>query len=146
MPAPVVIFDGECAICNGAIRRVLKFDKQGVFRITGNASEVGKALIARSGLPADITQSSVVVVHGDRSWTRSSAVLQVIAFLPLPWKMAAVARIVPRPARDFVYRQIAKHRRKVEGADAACGIPTPELREQWQRQLATMEQLDRGEI
>jgi predicted DCC family thiol-disulfide oxidoreductase YuxK len=146
MPAPVVIFDGECAICNGAIRRVLKFDKHGVFRITGNASDVGKALIARAGLPADVTDSSVVVVHGNQSWTRSSAVLQVIAYLPYPWRVAAVARVVPKSVRDAAYRQIAKHRRKVEGADAECGIPSPELRDQWQRQLATMEQFDKGEI
>jgi predicted DCC family thiol-disulfide oxidoreductase YuxK len=146
MPAPVVIFDGECAICNGAIRRILRLDRNEVFRITGNASDVGKALITRAGLPADITKSSVVFVEGSQAWTHSSAVVQVIARLPAPWKFAAALRVVPRPVRDAVYRLVANHRKKVEGADAACGIPTPKLREQWQRQLATMEDFEAGAI
>jgi predicted DCC family thiol-disulfide oxidoreductase YuxK len=146
MPAPVVIFDGECAICNGAVRRLLQLDKKDVFRITGNGSEVGKALIARAGLPADITQSTIVVVEGTKSWTHSSAIVQLVSRLGMPWRLASATRVVPVRLRDAAYRRVAMHRKKIDGADAACGVPTPELRSQWQRRLATMEEFEAGTL
>lgn len=143
---PVVIFDGECAVCNGAIRRLLRMDKAGALRITGSASDVGQALIARAGLPASIADESVVFVQGDQAWTHSTAIAKVISHLPYPYRLGAAMRFVPVPVRDAAYRFISNHRKKIDGADAACGVPTPALRTQWQRQLATMEEFTSGAI
>src|SRR6187551_2725878 len=74
---PVVIFDGECGLCNGMVRFLIRADRYGVFRICGGNSEPGRALLRQANLSPDIAASTVVVVQGNRAWTHSSAVFYI---------------------------------------------------------------------
>lgn len=46
---PIILFDGNCNLCNGGVQFVLDFDKEGLFRFASLQSEAGKALLQRSG-------------------------------------------------------------------------------------------------
>lgn len=49
---PVILFDGNCNLCNGGVQFVLDFDKDGLFRFASLQSDAGKALLQRSGRKA----------------------------------------------------------------------------------------------
>jgi predicted DCC family thiol-disulfide oxidoreductase YuxK len=58
---------------------------------------------------------------------RSAAVLRAARYLGGAWRVLGVlGSLIPRPIRDGVYRQIARHRHRIGGA--ACVIPSAEQR------------------
>ena len=43
----VILFDGICNLCNGAVTFVVKRDRKGLFRFVSLQSETGKSLLKR---------------------------------------------------------------------------------------------------
>lgn len=135
-PRPIVVFDGECGLCNGFVAWLVAHDRHARFLIAGSAGEVGKAVVARAGLPPEITRSTLLVWDGD-AHTQSAAVVAVARGLPWPWKAAAAIWAVPAPWRDAVYRFIAARRPRVHADDPSCGVPPTELATLWRSRLAS---------
>jgi predicted DCC family thiol-disulfide oxidoreductase YuxK len=126
--APVLLFDGVCNLCDAAVRFVIERDPPpATFRFAALQSETGRALLGRFGLPVDALDT-VVLLDGERAFTRSSAGLRVLARLGLPWSLLAVLLVVPRPLRDAAYDWIARNRYRWFGRRETCLVPTPEVR------------------
>ena len=127
--APVVLFDGVCNLCNGAVQFILDHDRTRVLRFASLQSEGGRALLARYGMRApEGDPETIVVVEGDRVYERSTAALRIARHLTFPYSLARAFVIVPRPLRDLVYRFVARHRYRWFGRTNECRVPTPELR------------------
>ncbi|WP_131824004.1 DCC1-like thiol-disulfide oxidoreductase family protein, partial [Mycobacteroides abscessus] len=45
--APVLLYDGVCALCNGAVKKILRDDKVGSMRFAALDSEYGTQVIDR---------------------------------------------------------------------------------------------------
>ncbi len=56
----------------------------------------------------------------------SDAVLRIYEGLGWPWRVAALARLVPRPLRDPVYRLVARNRYRLFGRRETCWLPSAE--------------------
>jgi predicted DCC family thiol-disulfide oxidoreductase YuxK len=134
----IVVFDGECALCNGFVAWLIRHDTRGRFLIAGSAGDVGAAVVARADLAPEITKSTLLVWDGT-AHLRSSAVVAVARELPWPWRVAVVMRAVPLTWRDAIYRVIAQRRPRVEAEDPSCGVPPKELVDTWRARLATLE-------
>ncbi|UIP01093.1 thiol-disulfide oxidoreductase DCC family protein [Halobaculum sp. CBA1158] len=127
---PVVLFDGVCNLCHGAIRFLVRHDTAGVFRFAPLESPVGRALLAEHGLPTE-SHDSFVLVDGDGAHERSTAALRVARRLDSPWDLAWALRVVPRRLRDGAYDLVATYRYRVFGRRDECAIPEPEIRERF---------------
>ena len=46
---PVILFDGECNLCNGGVQFVLDWDSAETYRFASLQSDAGRALLKRSG-------------------------------------------------------------------------------------------------
>ncbi|WP_062079143.1 thiol-disulfide oxidoreductase DCC family protein [Demequina globuliformis] len=134
---PVVVFDGDCGLCNGFVAWLIRHDPHGRFLIAGSAGEVGRSALAAMGLGSHVADSTLVVATVDGPRLRSDAVAEVAGGLGWPWRAATAMRVVPRGVRDSVYDQIAKRRPRREAEDSACGTPPPALARQWRARLAT---------
>ncbi|HRK31350.1 MAG TPA: DCC1-like thiol-disulfide oxidoreductase family protein [Tepidisphaeraceae bacterium] len=119
----IVIFDGECAFCDRSVRWLIDHDRAHRLRFAARQSAVGQRLLGEHRLPPGGVES-MILIQGNRVSTHSTAVLRVARLLPLPWKLAAVALIIPRPIRDFFYRAVAKRRYRLAGRLDRCSIPT----------------------
>jgi predicted DCC family thiol-disulfide oxidoreductase YuxK len=117
----VLLFDGQCALCNACVDFVLQWDRNAVFRFAPLQSPAGQRLRARLGVPAGV--DSLVLVRADRFWIRSSAALGVLRLLPLPWPLFYAYILVPRPLRDAAYDWIAVKRLAWFGRLERCRIP-----------------------
>jgi predicted DCC family thiol-disulfide oxidoreductase YuxK len=124
---PVILFDGVCNFCNGAINFVLKHDKKGIFRFAPLQSEAGQKLLQQFNLSTKDFDSFVLVDNG-KIYKKSSASLQVMNKLPWYWKEVQIFRVIPTIFRDAIYDFIAKNRYKWFGKKEQCMIPTPEIR------------------
>jgi predicted DCC family thiol-disulfide oxidoreductase YuxK len=124
---PIILFDGVCNFCNGAINFVLKQDKKGVFRFAPLQSEAGQKLLQQYHLPTEEFESFVLIDDG-KVYKKSSASLRVLNKLPWYWKEAQILRIIPAVFRDAIYDFIARNRYTWFGKKDQCMLPTPELK------------------
>jgi predicted DCC family thiol-disulfide oxidoreductase YuxK len=119
--SPVVLYDGECGLCDATVRFVCRRDHKGTIRYAALQSDHGRALLEQHGLPLDL--STVVLLDRGRAWVRSDAALQLCSLLPLPWPLLGAFRGMPRPLRDALYRFVARHRLRWFGAKERCMLP-----------------------
>lgn len=123
----VVLFDGECNLCNGTVQFLLRRDRQDRFRFAALQSAAGRRLLGTVWTVEPLPDSVVLVAAG-RVFLRSDAVLQIARRLPRPWSWAFALRWIPRPVRDLVYRWIARSRYRLFGRRQQCLVPTAALR------------------
>ena len=124
---PVILFDGVCNFCNGAINFVLKQDKTSVFRFAPLQSEAGRRLLQQYNLPTEEFESFVLIDQG-KVYKKSNAALRVMNKLPWYWKESQIFRLIPTIFRDAIYDFIARNRYKWFGKKDECMVPTPEMR------------------
>jgi predicted DCC family thiol-disulfide oxidoreductase YuxK len=118
---PLVLFDGDCALCSGSARKILKADRAGLFRLAPTQSALGQALLAHYGVnPED--PSTMLLIEDGVARERSDAVLAIAAQLPAPYRWAMIGRIAPRFIRDSLYDFIARRRLRFPGP-TWCALP-----------------------
>ena len=126
---PLLLFDGVCNLCDGAVQFVMRHDRHARFRFAPLQSNAAQPILARAGLDARYLDSLVFVDEAGGVHVGSDAALGVGRRLDAPWNgLAAVGRFVPRRLRDAAYRAVARHRYRVFGQKEACRTPTPEER------------------
>lgn len=123
---PVVLFDGECNLCNASVNFMIDRDSAAALRFASQQSPAGQRLMAEHGLVGQT--GSIVFIEGGHAYTRSTASLRAARHLRWPWRMARWLAIAPRPLRDGVYSLIAANRYRLFGRRDACSMPTPERR------------------
>jgi predicted DCC family thiol-disulfide oxidoreductase YuxK len=69
---PVVLFDGDCALCSHSARTLLKHGPR--FRLAPTQSDLGRALLVHYGLSPD-DPSTMLVIEDGRAISRSDGVL-----------------------------------------------------------------------
>jgi len=127
-PAPVVLFDGVCNLCNAWVRFVVQHDPAGIFRFAAQQSAIGQAMIEEH-ISGSWQLSSVILIVGDSAYTESTAVLEICAQLSPPWSwIALIVRVVPRRLRDICYRFIVRHRYQWFGRTDTCQAPSVDVR------------------
>jgi predicted DCC family thiol-disulfide oxidoreductase YuxK len=126
----LILFDGVCNFCNGAVNMVIEIDRQKIFKFAAIQSDLGQRLYRQHGLdPSDI--QTLMLVDGDRVLTKSDAVLAVLAKLEGGWQLFAAFTALPQPLRDWAYSEFARQRFLLFGKRAECVVPTPELRDRF---------------
>ena len=88
-------------------------------------SALGGALYRHYDLDDDDFET-FVLLHRGTAYFRSDAALRLLSLLGLPWSLASVFRVVPRPVRDFIYNTVARNRYRLFGRRDTCYMPPPE--------------------
>lgn len=123
----VILFDGVCNLCNGAINFVIKKDKRNVFKFAALQSETGIMLLSKYKIDTSKVDS-IILVDGENCYVKSSAALRIAKDLSGGYPLLYGFLILPRFIRDAVYDYIARNRYKWFGKKESCMIPTPELK------------------
>lgn len=138
--APIVLFDGTCNFCDGAVRFILARERAPVLRFASIQSDAAAELLTRAlgaegaralrdGADGSGDPDSMILLDGEAIHLRSAAALRIGRTLRAPWRwLAALGWLVPAPIRDAVYRWVAKNRYRWFGRRETCAVPTPELR------------------
>ena len=123
----IILFDGVCNLCNGAVTYIIKRDKKNVFRFAALQSEIGQQLISKFNIDTSKVDS-IILIDGEKHYEKSSAALHIAKNLSGAYPLLFGFMIVPKFIRNAVYDYIAKNRYKWFGKKEICMIPTAELK------------------
>jgi predicted DCC family thiol-disulfide oxidoreductase YuxK len=118
----IVLFDGECNLCNRTVQFIIKQDPKARFRFGALQWASSKAHLGNSA-----ESSSVILIENERIYRESTATLRICKNLRFPWPLLYALVVVPGPVRDAIYRWIAKNRYRWFGKLDRCMVPTAEL-------------------
>ncbi|GAA4323649.1 DUF393 domain-containing protein [Pontixanthobacter gangjinensis] len=124
----VILFDGVCNLCDGAVQFIIKHDKKDVFRYASLQSELGKELVAERGMDPDEIDSIMLIEPGVAYYRKSTAALEIARDLSGGYSLLKNFLFIPEVMRDGIYDFIANNRYKWFGKKKQCMIPTPELK------------------
>ena len=125
---PIVFFDGECGLCHGIVKRLLKLDRRNVFRYAPLQGETAARLLPES----DQDLNSMVFVESERTTRYSAAAVRVLWRLGPLWSFCGCfVWLIPKPLRDALYRAIAARRYRVFGKVESCSVPSPESQQKF---------------
>jgi predicted DCC family thiol-disulfide oxidoreductase YuxK len=128
---PVLLYDGVCGFCNGAVRTILRFDRRGTLRFAALDSDFARAVIDRHPSLEDVDTVVFVDDPGqpeENVSVRSAAGLRVARYLGGPWQVLLVAGLIPARLRDWLYDRFAGIRYRVFGKYDSCPVPAPDVR------------------
>ena len=124
---PIILFDGVCNLCNGAVQFVIERDKNQRFRFASLQSKTGQEYQQKAGLSLDRIDTILLVENG-KIYQKSTAALRIARHLNALWSIMYIFIIVPVFIRDGVYDFIAKNRYRWFGKQDSCWMPTPDLK------------------
>jgi len=135
----LVLFDGKCNLCNGAVQFIIDHERSPELKFAPLQSDLASERLTEA-MGAEATKAlvlgatgsgdpdTIVMIEDGKAYTHSTAALRIAGHLTAPWRWAFVFYVVPRFVRDVVYRWIARNRYRWFGKTESCRVPTPELR------------------
>lgn len=126
-PKKIVLFDGVCNLCNGAIQFIIKRDKEDKFRFAALQSEIGQKLVSERRIDTSKVDSIILIDPGVAYYIKSEAALEIGTDLKGYRTLSKTLSLIPSSLSNIVYDLIARYRYAWFGKKEACMIPTPEL-------------------
>lgn len=126
----IILFDGICNLCNSTVQFIIEKDKKNQFRFASLQSDFGQDFLKSKQLNPKVF-SSLILIDGEKFYTRSDAALRIGKELNGFYKYTGIFLIVPKFIRNFVYDFVAKNRYKWFGKQESCWIPSPELKQKF---------------
>jgi predicted DCC family thiol-disulfide oxidoreductase YuxK len=137
----LIVFDGQCGLCNGAVRWLLRRDLRRRLRFVPLHSEQAAHILSQLEC-AEVTHgrgpaqapNTILAVRdpggpGERLLVRSEAILAAVGELPQPWPcVAAALSWTPQLVRDSLYRLVARWRYRIWGRMETCPLSADEQR------------------
>jgi len=123
----IIVFDGECVLCSGFFKFVLKHDHQKRFDFVIAQSNLGEALYAQYELKAEDYDTNLVILNGELH-ERLYGFFEVMKLLGMPWKLVAGFSFLPNWFLDWAYYRIARNRYTLFGRRDTCLIPDPAVK------------------
>lgn len=127
----IILFDGVCNLCNGAVNFVLDRDPEQHFLFASLQSEEARKLLRERSVDHQSLKTIIVITDDGQLLERSDAALYVAGKLSGGWKFLNIFKIVPKFLRDGVYNIIATYRYTLFGKKDQCRLPNAELRQRF---------------
>jgi predicted DCC family thiol-disulfide oxidoreductase YuxK len=131
----LLLFDGDCGLCESLVQFVLARDPGGIFHFASLSSPEGRSIVTRHGGDADDASTMYVVADyrapEAHALTRSRAALFVLGALGWPWKAMTLFGVLPTGLLDRVYDFVARNRYRVLGRREQCLMPRPEWQDRF---------------
>jgi predicted DCC family thiol-disulfide oxidoreductase YuxK len=129
LDSPIVVFDGVCNLCSGAVRFILNHDQSGRYMFLPLQTTPGQSLLEEHGIDSEDAETFLLIKEGI-PFVRSSAALEIARDLGW-WRWLRVFRVVPRPWRDALYVLVARNRYRWFGKRDTCFVPTRDERKRF---------------
>jgi len=117
MTQPVLFFDGECALCNRAVRFILKHEKNQDIRFAALNSNYAQKELNGLELP-----DSLVLKVGKQIYIKSAAVFKTMEYLKGWPRLFRIFRFLPDSLLNWKYDLVARFRKTVFGHASHCGL------------------------
>lgn len=126
----ILLFDGECNLCNGTVQFVIERDKKAKVKFASLQSDAGQKIMSENKIPNEYIDS-IIFFKNNQIYYKSTAALKLFKHLDGIWSWFYIFIILPRFFRDFVYDFIAKNRIKWFGKAETCWIMTADYKKRF---------------
>ena len=123
----IIFYDGYCVLCSRLIRYIIRKDKNEVFWYSSLQSEIAGDIL-KNQLNIENVPDSIVYLRDGKAYFYSDAAITIFVELGGIFKLVSVFYIIPKYARDYLYKVIAKNRFKIFGRRDTCFIPDEKMR------------------
>ena len=123
----LILFDGVCNLCNNAVLKIIRQDKNDIFLFTSIQSNVGKNIINELGIDISKIDSIVLYIPGGNYFIKSEAVFIIANEFKGAWKIIQIFRIFPDFLNNLFYDFVARNRYRWFGKKEECMIPSEKL-------------------
>lgn len=121
----LILFDGYCNFCNGAVQFVIKRDPKEHFYFSSLSWPPAESLLQE--YPEFGEVDSILLFENGELYHKSTAALKIAGRLSGPWPIMKIFFIVPRFLRDPIYDFIARNRYRWFGKKDTCMMPEKEV-------------------
>ena len=125
----IILFDGDCNLCNQSVQFIIKWDPKGYFKFASRQSNIGIQLLNQYNISETI--DSVVLIDNNKAYTESDAILNICRHLKGSCKLFFILFIIPKPIRNLYYKKIAENRYNWFGKQKQCLIPNPDIKKRF---------------
>ncbi|MET2985280.1 thiol-disulfide oxidoreductase DCC family protein [Aureibaculum conchae] len=123
----IILFDGVCNLCNGAVQFIIKRDKSKHFLFASLQSDAAQDILLHFNQKNSDFDSIILIDKGE-IYKKSTAILKITRHLNGFWKYNYALIIIPKFIRDFFYSIIAQNRYNWFGKKESCILPTKDLK------------------
>lgn len=116
MEKAIVLFDGDCGLCQKSARWLAHRDKGDRLRFASQQAEAARAWMEQA-TEVQAGLDTIVLYSAGKIYYQSDAVLRIAGMLGFPWSWAKLLLAVPRCIRDPLYQWIARNRKRWFAAD-----------------------------
>lgn len=127
MESKIILFDGVCNLCNGAINFIIKRNSKATLKFASLQSDTGKQLLKEYNIDP-LKTDSIVLIDLNKAFLKSDAALHIAKDLDYAYPLLYSFMIIPAFIRNSIYDLIARNRYKWFGKKESCMIPTPDLK------------------
>ena len=120
----LVLYDGECVLCNASVQCLLKIDKNEVLTFATLQYAKAHALVDKIQSQPD----SIIYLKQAKLYNRSNALIELLIDVGGVYKTAILLKLIPTFLRDIAYHLIAKYRYRIWGKTDQCMFLTPQLK------------------
>jgi predicted DCC family thiol-disulfide oxidoreductase YuxK len=120
MRQPVLLYDGECGLCNRVVVRLLRSDRRARLKFAPLQSAPAQAYLRAQGLPTEDFDSLVFVPDWSdprpgTALLRTAGALAAAAEVGGAWRLVTWLRVLPAWLRDPFYKLVARTRYRLFG-------------------------------
>jgi predicted DCC family thiol-disulfide oxidoreductase YuxK len=136
MAKPVLLYDGDCGLCNRLVRLLLRSDRAGRLHYAPLQGAAAQGYLRAQGLPTEDFDSLVFIPDWEKPaqgayLLRTDGALAAAAVVGGGWRMITWLRVLPGGLRDFGYRLVARFRYALFGQYRPTPLPDPT----WERRF-----------
>ncbi len=123
----LIVFDGECVLCSGFFRFMLKHDREEKFLFATAQSTLGQRLCSDLSLRTDELETNLVIIDG-LVFQKLDAFAAAMRALPGIWSAFSICRFLPDFLKIHFYNAIARNRFAILRRNEECLVPNKALR------------------
>ena len=121
--SPILLFDGVCNLCNGAVDFILKHESSPKLYFASIQSAEGQKILTKFNRNSG-KLDTLYVLFENKLFEKSEAIIILTNCLKWPWRLIGIIKYLPKVILNFGYDFIAKYRYKFFGKKESCRIPS----------------------
>jgi predicted DCC family thiol-disulfide oxidoreductase YuxK len=108
----LVLYDGDCGLCNRSVQFILKHEKPGsTWYFVPQNSQKGQAIL--SACVQGSIEDTLYVVEDKVLYKKSQALFRLAKTLRFPYNLIQCGQLFPRLFTDMLYDVVARNRKRI---------------------------------
>lgn len=124
----IVIYDGQCNLCDRSVKLILKYEAEDVLFFSHLHSKAGQKI--KNGFNISDDFDGILLYEKGKLYGKSEAVLHISTYMKFPFSLISFFFWIPLFIRDGIYDFIANRRYRWFGKDE-CLIPDEKIRKRF---------------